>query len=359
MNISHRHRRYKTPSLPALRKVFRLQSALSICVAFLIYTALSAYLLTPSIVKIHDEEGSCSFLSTDLNDPVRSSLEYAIRQAKTSVVLIIYSLSDTKIIHALRDAASRGVSVVVIHDPVETPEASLLLGRQVTCYPRREKGLMHNKLLSIDHCSVWIGSANMSTRSLTSQGNLIVALRSRPIAEAIERLASTMISRTQYASPPLHVDTQDSKLTLFFHPFHGAEAFHSLVERIDSASSRIFVAMFTFTHPDLVSALCRAKHRGVDVRVIFDQESSQQTSRKAYIRFKREGVPCEYRTKTGLLHYKTAVIDTLLVAGSCNWTKAGFSSNHEAMLFIEPLSPSQQIWISRWWNQVEQFSSKK
>jgi phosphatidylserine/phosphatidylglycerophosphate/cardiolipin synthase-like enzyme len=357
MNTSHRLRRRKKAPLRFLLKVSSLQSALAILLAFLLYTAATEYLFTPSITEVKEEEGACLFLSTDLKDPIRSSLEHSIRNAKESVLFIIYSLSDKKVISALRDVSLRGVDVMVVHDPVETQDCSFLLGKKVKCFSRRGQGLMHNKLLVVDHSIVWLGSANMSTQSLTQQGNFIIALHCHAIAKAIETLATSMISQSPYPSSPLHVKFHDSTLSLFFHPFHGSLAFQSLINRINAASKRIFVAMFTFTHPDLVSALCRAKERGVDVRVILDKDSSTQTSKKSYLKLKREGIPCGYRTKTGLLHYKTAVIDTTLVAGSCNWTKAGFTSNHEAMLFIETLSPSQQIWIDRWWNQVEQCSS--
>ncbi len=357
MNTSRRLHSRKRPFLISIRKVLRLQSAITLLLAFLLYTAVSEYLFTPRYIEIHEDEGSYSFLSTDCKDPVRSSLEHAIRNAKESVVLIIYSLSDTKVTHALRDAAARGVDVCIIHDPVETPDCAGLVGKAAKCYPRRSQGLMHNKLLVIDHTNVWLGSANMSTRSLTEQGNLILALRSQKIAESIEALATSMISHSTYPRPPLTVQLSESSLTLYFHPFHGNLAFTSLVERIDKASKRVFVAMFTFTHPDLVSALCRAKTRGVDVRVILDKDSSNQTSRKSYIRLQREKIPCGYRTKPGLLHYKAAIIDNSLIAGSCNWTKAGFTSNHEAMLFIDPLSSSQLQWVERWWECVEHYSS--
>lgn len=357
MNTSRTPRFRKRPSVSSIRKVFRLQSALTLFLAFLLYTAVSEYLFTPRIIDVRDEDGSCSFLSTDCNDPLRSSLEHAIHSAQQSVVLIIYSLSDPKVIRSLRDAANRGVDVTVVHDSVESADCSFSLGKEVKSYPRRFQGLMHNKLLVIDHTKVWLGSANMSTRSLTEQGNLVVALHCAPMADAIETLAHSMISQVPYPRPPLTVTFPDTTLSVYFHPFHGEKAFRSLLERIDKASKRIFIAMFTFTHPELVTALCRAKERGVDVRIILDKDSSRQTSRKAYIRFKRENVLCGYRTKAGLLHYKTAIIDQTLVAGSCNWTKAGFAANHEAMLFIDPIPLSHQQWIDAWWDRVESSSS--
>ena len=344
-----------------IRRLCRLQSWGTIAIAFFLYTCIAFVLFQPSTVTVLEEEGSCSFLSTDLGDPVRPSIEQAILQAKQSILLIIYSLSDRKIIGALRNAANRGVEVTVLHDPIETPDCQSLLGKKITCYPKRGRGLMHNKLLVIDHTQVWLGSANMSTRSLTEQGNLVVAMRSRVLSESIEQLAQTIlckdVCKKSPAPEPVSVRFVDSKISLFFHPYHGRTTLDTVIKRINKASHRVFVAMFTFTHPDLIDALCRAKERGVNVRVVLDQESALQTSRKAYVRFKREGVPCGYRTKTGLLHYKTAVIDDLLIAGSCNWTKAGFLFNHEAMLFIDPLTSSQQKWVDQWWKEVERASS--
>ena len=340
-----------------LRKTLRLSSAAAAAAAVLLYSAIAHVFLAPPVVTIPPEQGASVFLSTDVDTSLRPSLEKAILNAKQSVLLIIYSLSDPSIIHALRRVSQQGVSVTVIHDPVETPDARILLGKEVSCYPRRGRGLMHNKLLVIDHELVWIGSANMSTRSLTEQGNLVVGLKSPFFAAAIEELSSAMISQTPLQSPPATMENALSRWTLYFHPYHGKESLQALVSRIENASRRVFVAMFTFTHPDLVFALCQAKRRGVDVRVVFDQESARQTSRNAFVRLKRNGIPCGYRIKRDLLHYKAALIDDLLVAGSCNWTRAGFFLNHEALLFIDPIPSCHKDWIERWWNTVERTSS--
>lgn len=361
MNISLRHKpKCRLPRgtrSPSLRKVLRLKSGLAAALAIILYSCLSQTLFTPSTVAVPSEQGSSILLSTDVDASLRPSLERAILDAKQSILMIIYSLSDPKIVNSLKSAAEKGVHVTVLYDPNETPNAAFMLGKKISCYPRRERGLMHNKLLVIDRSFVWIGSANMSTRSLTEQGNLVIGVNSPSMAEAIERIGNVMINRSPLATPPFALDCAGSRWTLYFHPYHGKEALQHLITRIEQATKRVFVAMFTFTHPDLIAALCVAKKRGVDVRVVFDQESVQQTSRTAYIRCKREGIPCGYRTKTGLLHYKVALVDDMLIAGSCNWTKAGFLSNHEAMLFIDPIPQCHKEWLERWWTTVEHTSS--
>lgn len=329
---------------------------MAVSLAILFYSALARSFFSPHATAVPSRD-SPVFFSTDVDTTLRPSLERAILDAKQSILLIIYSLSDHVIINALNSVSQRGVSVTVIHDPIETPDARFLLSKEVACHPRRGRGLMHNKLLVIDHAVVWIGSANMSTRSLTEQGNLVAALTCPPLAEAVERAGAAMIKNTPLEAPPTVLDCAGSRWTVFFHPYHGPKSLQELLARINTASRRIFVAMFTCTHPDLISALCRAKERGVDVRIILDQESAQRTSRAAFIRFKRNGVSCGYRTKNSLLHYKAALIDDLLVAGSCNWTRAGFQFNHETLALIDPVPEGQRAWIEQWWEAVERFST--
>jgi phosphatidylserine/phosphatidylglycerophosphate/cardiolipin synthase-like enzyme len=177
------------------------------------------------------------------------------------------------------------------------------------------------------------------------------------ISSLLTGLKESLINETPLASPPLLVNSANQKLHFFLHPEHGKISLNEIIRRIDKATHRVFVAMYTFTHPDLLQTLCVAKKRGVDVRVIFDRDSSLQTSKKAYAFCKKEHITCGFRSKTGLLHYKTAIIDNTLVTGSCNWTKAGFLSNNEAILIIDPLSASQEKWISRWWAEIEKIST--
>lgn len=353
MNSFFRDRYKRT----ALRKFLKLQSTLAVVLTLCLYSFFSYTLFSPTVVRVCNDEGSYRLLSTDVDTSLRPSLVQAISEAKESVLLIIYSLSDTSIIQALRSTAKQGVKVRVVFDPVETRDGSTMLGQGVLSYPRRNRGLMHSKLLVIDHTSVWLGSANLSTRSLTEQGNLVVAIRSRELGATIERLAEAMISRSPLAALPSVVQLDTSEATLFLHPYHGQLALKKLVTKINAATKRVFVAMFTFTHPDLAKALCNAHQRGVDVRVILDRDSAQQTSRKVFLQLKRNGVPCGYRTKKGLLHYKVAIIDDLLVAGSCNWTKAAYQVNHEATFYIDPLNSTNKSFIESWWKKVEKDSS--
>jgi len=341
----------------SLKAIFRLQSKTAVLLAIVCYTTLWYLFLSPTTQTVPHKEGSSIFLSTDLQDPLRSSLQHAILNAKKSVLLIIYSLNDVKIIGALNHISKKDVSVTVIYDKKASPEADFMLRNQITTYAKKGRGLMHLKLLVIDHTVAWIGSANMTISALIQQGNMMTGLRIPLLAERIEAYSKNLIAQKPFLKPVFRHKTQDQTLSLFLHPQHAKESLHELIQRIQKASRRIFIAMYTFTHPQLIQAICTAKKNGIDVRVIFDQHSLRETSKKAYLQCKKSRILCGHRKKAGLLHYKVAIIDDTIVTGSCNWTKAGFTSNTEAILIIDPLSHEQKAWVERWWHHVEALSS--
>jgi phosphatidylserine/phosphatidylglycerophosphate/cardiolipin synthase-like enzyme len=338
------------------RSFFKLQTNLSLLIVILLQAILYFFLFSPSVVVIHEEKTDPVFFSTDLCDPIRPSLAHSICQAKESVLLLTYSLSDPKIIGALRTAAKTGAKVTVIYDAKAASETPNLLGKRITCYPRKSRGLMHHKLVVIDHKISWIGSTNMTTTSFLQHGNMTLALSSQALASHIEQYASSLIHNTAPSSS-LIIDTPQQKLFFYIHPEAGKQSLASLISRIDSATHRVFVAMYTFTHKALYDALCRAKQRGVDVRVIFDKDSLRQTSQVAFAACRKAKIPCRYRTRPGLFHYKVAIIDNSIVTGSCNWTKAGFAHNDDCICIFDPLTKEQLIWVQRWWDSVEQQST--
>ncbi len=350
MNTSKKKRRGKP-----FRKALRLQSSFTILISVAIYTLISSYLLSPRILTVTDQQ--LTFISTDTSSSTKPSFQHAILQAKQSVTLICYSICDNKIIAALKTAAERDVSVRIIFDPSATPTSLSSFGNKIEVHPRKARGLMHHKLLVIDHNIVWLSTANMTTGSLQNHGNLSLGLQSPPLAKEIESLAETMVSKKPFTSRPLELRHNEQRFRLYLHPLHGKSSLDDLINRVEQAKKRVFVAMYTFTHPLLKDALIQAQKRGVDVRAIFDKESSKKTSQIAFLALKKANVPCAYRTKKGLLHYKTALIDNTLCTGSCNWTKAGFKINDDFIFIIDPLSPSQLDWIEEWWESVEQRSS--
>ena len=120
------------------------------------------------------------------------NLSDAINSAQESIVLMVYSITDPTIIKALRTKAESGIPVQVIVDAKTSPSIEERLGPKISLLRRYGDGLMHMKILVIDHRTIFLGSANMTSESLKMHGNLVNGIDSPEMAEVIERKAGLL-----------------------------------------------------------------------------------------------------------------------------------------------------------------------
>lgn len=106
---------------------------------------------------------------------------------------------------------------------------------------------------------------------------------------------------------------------------------------IARARRRVWLAMFAFTDDLLSEALVRALDRGVDVRVIVDDEQCEMQGAEATWLAKR-GVPVMTDASGARMHHKFVVLDGTVLSGSFNWTRAASISNNENLCVLRDLS---------------------
>lgn len=313
-----------------------------------IYSLTIYFMSAERAVILPEQSAPIRLYSNQAGDDLRRTFTQAILGANESITCIIYSLTDEEIIAAFRKKAEEGVSVLIIADPVATQDAAEKLGPKVDLVPRRQKGLMHNKLLVVDHKISWLGSANFTRDSLSLHANIVMGISSPVIASAIEDKAKSL-SIKGHKIQPLILATPDQTLELSFLP-DDTKALHKVLSQIKSAQKTIKVAMFTFTHPELVEGLVAAHKRGVDVEVVIDSDSSRKTSSKAFERFTNEKMKVFASKRVGLLHEKMAIIDdNTLIMGSANWTRAAFGTNSENLCILSDLTSDQRSMLKEFW----------
>ncbi len=270
----------------------------------------------------------------------------AIEKAKQSIVLVIYTLSDEKIIEALNKQVRLGVSVLVVHDSSTLKNSPKTLLFNTT--PIEVAGLMHQKILIVDEKYLWMGSANFTRASLKLDDNLVIGLSSRELAKGI-------LEKKSY----LEATCGKQRMEFWSFPMEGKRGLKRLISLIDQAKESVFVAMFTWTHPKITEAIIRAHKRGVAVKVVIDQRSGYGVSSKAGQQLKLEGVSIRLSSGLSLLHHKFVWIDhTTLVNGSANWTRAAFSRNWDYFLILHDLTKIQKAKMERLWRVIE-LSNKK
>ena len=107
---------------------------------------------------------------------------------------------------------------------------------------------------------------------------------------------------------------------------------------LNQAHSRIDVAMYSFTHPQLAQALIDAHARGVQVRVLVESQQAAGTYSE-HQTLLDAGIPVRLDSNPSYMHHKFAVIDDAFVlTGSMNWSRNGVGENNENALLLHSSS---------------------
>ena len=331
---------------------------------FAIYMLFVYYANQNEVVFLPKKETPVIFYSNQTGDNLKAIVKAALKNAKTSISLMIFSLTDYEIIDLLKEKADEGVQVLVICDAQATPDIEWKLGSNIKICKRRDKGLMHQKLLVIDHVQTYLGSTNFTRESFLLHANLLIGIDSQPLSAMIEKKAHAIQEKQKWKAPVIKIrekegaanKEKEGEIDFYFLPDEPA-ALDRLLKTIESAKKSVKVAMYTFTHPKLSQALIDAKKRGVHVEVVMDNDSAKQTSRKVFLQLKREKVNVALSARAGLLHYKFVIVDDeLLATGSANWTKAAFTANDDNICFINPLTDVQKAKLKEIWDAVKKES---
>ncbi len=310
--------------------------------------------------RLPQGKGAVELYSNQGGDDLRRTVVDAIAGARDSILLAVYNLSDGKVIKALKTKADEGVAVTVIVDAKASPDAKRALGPKVTTVRRSPPGLMHLKVIVIDGKQLWLGSANMSYDSLRVHGNLMVGMDNSAVAASVSHYLLSLPQAGPVLVPakaPIRFEQEGQMGDLWFLPASKG-ALHDLLRVINSTQSTLKVAMFTWTHPALTSAVIDAHRRGVAVTVVIDSKQGQGAGAEVVHRLREAGVPTSLSRGNGLLHYKMLISDdTTLVIGSANWTRAAFSQNDDCFLILTPLTTAQQEYLRGVWRVIEHESA--
>ncbi len=267
----------------------------------------------------------------------------ALATANESIYLEMYAITDPAILSLLEGKSHQNIDLRIFADKKATAANKKTLGRHLTFH--RGKGLMHRKVLVIDHDLVLLGSTNFTTASLRLHDNIALGLRNREIAHFFESPLETMGV----------FKTHGQTIRAWKLPHAGQAALQQILSSIEQASDKIHVAMFTLTHSLLIDGLIAAKKRGVEVVVAIDYYTANGSSRKMIDRLADAGVAILISRGQQLFHHKWACIDEkTLFIGSANWTKSAFTCNKDCIVAIEELTPSQKNFLENLWKAIDQ-----
>lgn len=109
-----------------------------------------------------------------------------------------------------------------------------------------------------------------------------------------------------------------------------------LTSLIQSASSTIDVAMYSFTNNLLEQALVYASRQRVKVRVLLDDaQDSPNTKQGQYLNLINASIDVVVENVQGKMHHKFMIIDNaIVITGSYNWSDAAKKNNCENIVVI-------------------------
>lgn len=144
----------------------------------------------------------------------------------------------------------------------------------------------------------------------------------------------SFISKTFYIPKP-------SVLECHFFPNQDNEIY--VVNMLRTCKKTLDIAIFTLTNNKICAAIEEAYQRGVQVRVIADDECCKMWGSDVGI-LAAKGIVCKTDNSVKFhMHHKFAVLDnSVVVTGSFNWTSQAVKHNQENILFFENKSIAQQ-----------------
>lgn len=294
--------------------------------------------------QLPDPDHPILFYSNQMRQDIKLTFLQALKRATHSLFLSVYGITDPEVLDVLCKKADDHLVVRVEYDPTASAPLKKTLPSAIQTRAVTSSGLMHRKVIVIDHTQLFLGSANLTPTSLIHHANLVLGLHHPSLAAFLESPTSTYYC--------FEVQGQQGELYLFPDPLKCGLT--RLLEKIDEAKRSILIAMFTLTHMQIGEALVQAKKRGVDITIAIDAYTARGASKKLIHTLEQEGIRFILSQGKELLHHKWALIDEeILILGSANWTKAAFNKNHDFLLFLFSLKKTQTDFLKRLWEVIE------
>ena len=110
-----------------------------------------------------------------------------------------------------------------------------------------------------------------------------------------------------------------------------------ILEHIDSARIELCICVFTISDNDIGRALINAHKKGIDIRIITDNDKVLDTGSDIYD-LSLIGIPIRTDLTSNHMHHKFSIADgKQLITGSYNWTRSAELYNQENVILTEHL----------------------
>ncbi|MCD6239424.1 MAG: hypothetical protein DRP50_00515 [Thermotoga sp.] len=284
------------------------------------------------------------------NDPpydsgMKKALTNFVDSAASSIALAAYSLRGSVLRDALLKAAKRGVKIRVVADDSNIWNFYILKSKGIKVRFDASPSLMHNKFIIVDDRKVWTGSTNFTHMGLNFHNNNSIIIDATPVARDFERDFEQMwngdFHENKRADRYHEFSVDGTPVETFFSPEDGIE--EEIIKSISRARKGVYIEMYSFTDYRIANALRILLSRGIDVKILLDEDWNTQNKYSIYYKLDEHDPLFKHirldGNKIGLLHDKVMIIDPegskpTVITGSYNYTKSANYRNDENAVFI-------------------------
>lgn len=324
---------------------FRKLFLVLICITLLLSGCSFDY---PQLFKKKDVP--VSNLSADslllTNEVIYNQTVELINNAKKSVFVEQGLFTDQRLSQLLINKSKSGVDVRVLMDQFHSANKATLTdfkNNQVSAqfYPARKGQYNRFKLLVVDSSQAIVYS-NYWDNASWNAANMAVSLNGK----SAWRLANVYnrdweFTTTLTLNVPETTSLDDDNIT----PATNANVKQQISEQITSSEKSIWVELTELTDPDTVQALTDATSKGVDVRIILDEEDAKATpvvlekltAAGVQVRFNQEKNNQPLGANFGIFDGKSFIFS------SSGWTYYTFVINHELSITVPAPAATEKL----------------
>lgn len=166
-----------------------------------------------------------------------------------------------------------------------------------------------------------------------------------------------MVTAVAIAAPIPATGTVEAAFT----PWDDAEGL--ILRTLREAKHSVLVQAYVLTSRNVAHALQEAKGRGVDVRVLADQDQHERSDNSLLPQLAGAGIPVRLETRYAAAHNKVMVLDAdgehpTVITGSYNYSWSAQARNAENLLVLKDNRPLVAEYKANWlrhWQEAEPF----
>jgi cardiolipin synthase A/B len=291
-------------------------------------------------------------------DAGRAPILAAINNAKSSVDLVMYGLTDETLINALLAAKESGKKVQVLLEPhpykaddENNVAISHLNSAKINLYtPNPDFKLTHQKTFIIDNKKALVMTFNLTHSSFKNERNFALIIDDPAMVQEISRV---------FIADSQHKNIEVTQPNLLWSPNNSRE---KMLDFINAATSEIDIYAQGLSDYKIIGALAKAAKSGKKVKILLAANTNETHSKK--FDYLRNASVMVHFCKHYIIHAKVIITDhNQAVLGSINFTKPSLNNNRE--LSVVTSNPQTIAALENTFNQdwqgpgmFEQMTSK-